>query len=56
MERGNDVLAYSYEDAAKLVGVSKQTVVRLVKNGTLQAKYLGRRVVIPREALERLIS
>lgn len=56
MERGSDVLAYSYEDAAKLVGVSKQTVMRLVKNGTLQSRHLGRRVVIPRESLERLIS
>jgi excisionase family DNA binding protein len=56
MERGNDVLAYSYEDAAKLIGVSKQTVIRLAKDGTLPVKRLGRRVLIPRESLERLVS
>jgi excisionase family DNA binding protein len=56
MERDNDVLAYSYDDAAKRLGVSKQTVVRLVKDGTLPSRQLGRRVLIPREALEKLVS
>jgi excisionase family DNA binding protein len=56
MEKDIGVLAYGYEDAAKRLGVSKQTVIRLVKDGTLPAKQLGRRVLIPREALEKLVS
>jgi excisionase family DNA binding protein len=56
MEKDIGVLAYGYEDAAKQLGVSKQTVIRLVKDGTLPSRQLGRRVLIPREALEKLVS
>jgi excisionase family DNA binding protein len=56
MEKDIGVLAYGYEDAAKRLGVSRQTVIRLVKDGTLPSKQLGRRVLIPREALEKLVS
>jgi excisionase family DNA binding protein len=56
MEKDIGVLAYGYEDAAKRLGVSRQTVIRLVKDGTLPSRQLGRRVLIPREALEKLVS
>jgi excisionase family DNA binding protein len=56
MEKDIGVLAYGYEDAAKRLGVSKQTVIRLVKDGTLPSRQLGRRVLIPKEALEKLLS
>jgi excisionase family DNA binding protein len=56
MEKDIGILAYGYEDAAKRLGVSRQTVIRLVKDGTLPSRQLGRRVLIPREALEKLVS
>lgn len=55
MKEGTDVLAYSYDEAARVLGVSKQTIIRLVKDGKLCSKQLGRRVVIPRDALEGLL-
>lgn len=55
MEEGES-LAYGYDDAAKLLGVSRQTVIRLVKNKTLSSKQVGRRVLISRDALKRFMS
>ena len=45
-------LYYDTNEAAALLGVHRHTVRAWAKNGTLPAKRLGRRVLIPREAVE----
>jgi len=45
-------LYVSVADAADLLGVSRSTVDRRVKDGTFPARKLGARVLIERKALE----
>ena len=49
-------LAVSCEEAGRLLGVSRFTIRRAIKQGRLQAVRVGRRVLIPVAELERLIS
>ena len=49
-------LAYSPNEAAGLLSVSKAHVHRLIEAGKLRAVKLGRRLVIPAAELERLLS
>ncbi|MDO4182700.1 MAG: helix-turn-helix domain-containing protein [Coriobacteriia bacterium] len=43
-------------DAAKLVGVSPKTLYRLIERGQLQGARIGRRVVVTKAALLRLLG
>jgi excisionase family DNA binding protein len=58
MEKTNssDQLAYSIRDTARKIGVSAQTIRQAIKNGQLQAKRLGRRVVVPTWAIEAFLQ
>lgn len=49
-------VTYSVEEAARILGVSSTKLYRSVKAGDLPAVQLGRRVVIPAVALERLLG
>lgn len=49
-------LALSVEDAAHLVHISRGLAYELVARGELPAIRLGRRIVIPRVALEALLG
>jgi excisionase family DNA binding protein len=49
-------LALSVEEAAALLGVSKWLAYELVAQGKLPALRLGRRLVVPRVALERMLE
>ena len=49
-----DRLALSVEEAAKLLGISRDLAYDLVARGELPALRLGRRVVVPRRALEMM--
>lgn len=46
-----DKLAYSPEEAAKLLGVHINTVRKYIWNGQIPARKLGHRVLIPAHAL-----
>jgi excisionase family DNA binding protein len=48
--------AYSVEEAAKLLGVGRTTAYLAVARGELPCIRIGRRVVVPRAALERLLA
>lgn len=48
-------LAVSVEEAARLLGISRDLAYDLVSRGELQAVRLGRRIVIPRLSLELLL-
>ena len=49
-------LAYSLDDAARLVGVSRRHVYRLLAEGRLRSVLLGRRRLIAAAELARLLE
>jgi excisionase family DNA binding protein len=38
-----------------ILGLSRQTVERMIKSGKLERIYIGRCVLIPRESVQRLV-
>lgn len=51
-----DRLAMSVEEASRALGISKSLGYELVASGKLPAVRLGRRIVVPRVALERFLA
>lgn len=51
-----DCLTVSVEEAAALLGISRALAYELVRRGDLPCLRLGRRVVIPRKAVENFIE
>lgn len=49
-------MTYSVDEAAAILGVSKSKLYESVRSGELRGVQLGRRVVIPCDALEELIG
>ena len=49
-------LTYSVETAAAMLGISRALAYQLVRGGELPSIKLGRRVVVPRAALLRLVG
>lgn len=56
MESGVRRMTYSVEEAAAVLGMSKSKLYDSVRNGELRGVQLGRRVVIPSDALEALVG
>ena len=54
MER--ERLTLSVEEAGRLLGISRALAYELVARGELPSLRLGRRIVVPRRALERLVD
>lgn len=52
----HDRLTVSVEEAAALLGISRALAYELVRRGDLPCLRLGRRVVVPRKALENFIE
>lgn len=52
---GNDAV-YTVAEATRLLKVSRPTVLAAVHSGKLPHLRLGRRVLIPRAALERMLA
>lgn len=49
-------LALTVEEAGHLLGISRTLAYGLVARGELPAVRLGRRIVVPRKALEELLA
>jgi excisionase family DNA binding protein len=49
-------LTYNVEEAAKLLGLSRGTAYALCKNNKIPTLHLGKRLLIPKIALERMLS
>lgn len=49
-------VAFSVPECAEALGVSKDSVWREIYSGRLHSVRLGRRVLIPRKALEELLA
>jgi excisionase family DNA binding protein len=52
----NDCLTITVEEAAEILGISRALAYSLVARQELPSLKLGRRVVIPRRALEHLLE
>ena len=49
-------LAYSIEQAADALGLSRAALCRLLANGTLRSVKIGRRRIVPASALHALVE
>ncbi|MFW6175160.1 MAG: helix-turn-helix domain-containing protein [Chloroflexota bacterium] len=49
-------LVYSPAEAQRLLGLGRTTVYERIRDGSLPAVRIGRRLMIPREALLRMLS
>lgn len=49
-------LTLSVEEAAQMLGISRALAYELVRRGDLPRLKLGRRIVVPRRALEKLVA
>ena len=49
-------LTYTVEQAAKLLGISRNSGFEAVRRGDLPAIRIGRRLLVPRAALEKLLA
>jgi excisionase family DNA binding protein len=54
--KGIQKLAYNLGEAATALGVTYRAVYRMVRGGQLRAVRVGRRIIIPRSALEELLG
>ena len=48
----NNKLCYSVKEAASAIGLSTRTIGKLVKSGLLPVVRVGKRVLIPAEAIQ----
>lgn len=46
-------LVYTVAEAAQALGVSDQTIARRIKDGSLQATRLGKRLLLPASEIEK---
>jgi excisionase family DNA binding protein len=49
-------VAWSIEDAARAMGISKSTMRRAIAQGSLSVSRIGRRIVISDEILHRFVQ
>lgn len=52
----NGAILLSAEEAAEMLGIGRTFVFELIANGRLESITIGRRRLIPRDALERLVA
>ena len=52
----HDCLTYTVAQAARLAGVSISYYYRAAHQGLVPAKFLGRRIVVPKAALRRFLG
>ncbi len=56
MDHQPERLVYTVEEAGRLLGVSRTTAYECVRTGQLPSVRLGRRIVVPRAAIEALLA
>jgi excisionase family DNA binding protein len=49
-------LTHTVEEAAALLGISRNSAYEAVRRGQLPVLRIGRRLVVPRAALDRILS
>ena len=56
MTINNEAATVTVEEAARILGIGRQTAYDLVNQGTIPSLRLGRRLVVPKVGLERMLS
>ena len=56
LERSTEKILYGIQDAAEALSVSPGHLVNLIRANGIRVRRLGRRVLVPKEELERLAS
>lgn len=56
MVQEEEKLVLTVEEAGRLLGVSRPTAYLLAKNGKIPVLRLSRRLVVPKAALEKMLS
>ena len=56
MEQQTERLVFTVEEAGRLLGVSRTTAYECVRTRQLPSIRLGRRIVVPRAAIEALLA
>jgi excisionase family DNA binding protein len=51
-----DRLVYDIPEVAKLLGISRHSAYEAVRRGDIPTVRIGRRLLVPRQALERLLD
>jgi excisionase family DNA binding protein len=51
-----DRLAFSVGEARKLLGLSRGLIYEAIRTGQISSVRIGRRILIPRAALEKLLA
>ena len=55
-EHDTGKLTYSVVEAAGVLGIGKDLAYSLVRTGQLRTVRLGRRIIVPRHAIDELLS
>jgi excisionase family DNA binding protein len=53
---GRPVLTYRVDEAAKLLGVSRNVAYAAVRDGSIPSLRIGRRFLVPKAALHKLLE
>ena len=53
---GMERLTITVEEAGKLLGISRNSAFEAARRGEIPTVRLGRRILVPRKALERLLE
>lgn len=56
MTKADKRLTFSVDEAAKLLGISRNSAFRAVQTGELPSIRIGRRILIPRDRLRALVE
>jgi len=51
-----DRLAFSRDEVAKQLGVSRDSVIRAIAKGKIKIIRFGRRILIPKDEVERILQ
>ena len=51
-----EVLAYSVEEGATALGISRTATYKLIKEGKLKVVKIGRRTLVPRDSVQALMA
>lgn len=52
----NSRLTLTVNEAAKMLGISRGLAYEMVKTGKIPSVHFGKRILVPRRALERLLA
>lgn len=56
METANERLIYTVEEAGRLLGIGRSAAYEAARSGELPVIRIGRRLLVSKQALERMLS